>query len=200
VLTLRAEPRGTRKSDRNGARRRGRIPAVVYGKGVESQPISVNANELWEILRKGGTHKMIRLQGLAGGDATVLIKDFQRGVPNQEVLSVDFLQPAMGQKVHMRVPVMVVGEEDLIRRGLILEHQLHEVECECLPEHVPGAIRVDVSVMEAGEHISISGLAAPNGVQIAGPQDAVVVVVKEPTASVIPGEGQADVTTAPEAQ
>jgi large subunit ribosomal protein L25 len=195
LLTLRAEPRGTTKGSRSGARRQGLVPGVVYGKDVAPTPIAVPGAALREAMKAGARHRMIRLAG-AGMDTprTVLIKDIQFDNVHLEVVHVDFFEPAAGRRFHVRVPVIVQGDDQLTKRGIIMEHHLGEVDCECMPDNVPEAIYVDVSACEPGQHVALGELRAPTGVRITGDPRAVVCVIEAPMATIIPGEGMAQVT------
>lgn len=196
MLTLSCEPRGLTKSARSDARRRGFVPAVVYGKGLDPAPIMVPFGELREALKQGGRNHLIRLEG-AGVDQprTVLIKDVEIDGVHDSIIHVDFFQPAAGRKVRIRVPVQLVGEETLLKRGLILTHQLHEVEVECLPDQVPAALFLDVSGFESGQHGSLGDLRVQAGVRICSPLEMVVANVEAPMVTMIPGEGAANVAT-----
>jgi large subunit ribosomal protein L25 len=197
LLTLSCEPRGLTKSARSDARRRGYVPAVVYGKGMEPAPIMVPFGELREALKHSGRNKLIRLEGAGVGQPrTVLIKDMAVDEVHDSVIHVDFFQPAAGRKIRIRVPVRLQGEEDLSKRGLILTHQLHEVEVECLPDEVPAALVVNVRGYEPGAHVSLGDLQNMAGVRICSPLEMVVANIEVPLATMIPGEGAANVTTA----
>lgn len=187
VLRLQAEPRGVSKGARNGARRRGYVPAVFYGKDVEPTPIMVESGALRSAMKEGARHKLIQLSGPAFEQPqTVMIKDIQFDPARETVHHVDFLRPAPGRRLHVRVPVVIQGDERLVRRGLVLEHQMHEVDCECLPDNVPEAIYIDAASLQPGQHVSLGDLSAPPGVKISGHRDAVVVVVAAPMATMVP--------------
>ena len=194
MLTLRAESRGLTKSARSDARRRDYIPAVVYGKGIDPAPIMVEGAALRSALRDGGRHKLIRLEGL-DQTCTVLVKDVQVDNLHHSVIHVDFHKPAEGQKVRLRVPVVVTGDEQLTRRALIMTHQLSEIEVECMPDQVPAALWVDVATREPGDDIKVGDLAVPAGVRVMGDPEAVVLNIDAPEMTMIP-EVAAEVTTA----
>lgn len=198
MLTLRVEPRGLTKSARSNARRSGKVPAVLYGKGVDPTPLMVSGAALRETLKQGGAHRLIRLEG-AGMDTeehTVLIRDVQYDGVHNAVVHVDFFQPPKGKPIRVRVPVIVQGEDRLIKRGIILNHQLNDVEVNCMPENVPAGIVADVGNCDPGDHIALADLRAPAGVKIIGVPDMVVLSIEAPMVTMIPGEGAADVTTA----
>lgn len=195
MLTLKAEPRGQTKSARNGARREGKVPAVLYGKDVAPISIMVDGRALRHAIKAGGLHRLIELNGAGVTEpCRVLIKDVQFDKAHVDVTHVDFFLPTAGRRVHVRVPLVVRGLEELTRRGIIMEHQMHEVDCECLAEDVPQAIYVDVAAYQPGTHVSLGDLAVPPKVKISGHPDAVVLAIEAPMATIIPGEGVAQVT------
>lgn len=194
MLTLTAESRGLTKSARNQARRNGFIPAVVYGKDVSPTPIMVSFQDLREAMKQGGKHQLIQLAGPAiSKPCTVLIKELQMDA-QQRIAHVDFFQPAKGRRIHIRVPVRVRGEDALTRRGVIMEYHLHEVDCECMPDKVPEAIYIDVANCQPGDHVSLGELKVPEGVKVSGHPGTMVVTIEAPMATMIPGEGVAQVT------
>ncbi|MDF2626788.1 MAG: ribosomal protein [Symbiobacteriaceae bacterium] len=195
LVTLSCEPRGLTKSARNDARRRGYVPAVIYGKGVESTPIMVPGVALRDALKTGARNQLIRLEGL-GQTHTVLIKELQLDHKFQDLVHVDFMEPAKGRKVRVRVPVRFYGEDSVTKRGLIMTHQLNEVEVECEPDHIPAALTVDLASRTEGDHISVADLSVPGGVRVMSNPDAVVLNIDVPLVTMVPGEVAADVTTA----
>lgn len=195
MLTLKAEPRGQTKSARNGARREGKVPAVLYGKDVVPTSIMVDGRALRHAMKAGGLHRLIQLSGAGVAEpCPVLIKDVQFDKAHVEVTHVDFFRPTAGRRIHVRVPVVVRGLEHLTRRGVIMEHQMHEVDCECLAEDVPEALYIDVASLQPGQHVSLGNLSAPPNVKISGHPAAVVLAIEAPMATMIPGEGVAQVT------
>lgn len=181
MLTLRAETRGLTKAARNEVRRQGYVPAVVYGKAVDPVPIMVPAEDLQQILRSGGRNKLIRLEGPGlERPFTVLIKEMQHSLIRRDVLHVDFFEPLAGRPINVRVPLVVEGDEELTRRGLVLERHLAEVECQCLPDSVPDSIRLDVAHLGPGDQIFLREVPLPPGVRLVGLGESVVVSVDAP--------------------
>ena len=195
MLTLSCEFRGLTKSARNDARRRGFVPAVIYGKEVAATPIMVPGVALRDALKTGARNQLIRLEGLEQPH-TVLIKDLQIDQKFQDIIHVDFQQPTRGRKVRVRVPIRFQGEDQVTRRGLIMTHQLSEVEVECEPDHIPACLTLDLATRGEGDHIALKDFQIPTGVRVMGDPDQVVLNIDVPLATMIPGEGVADVTTA----
>lgn len=188
MLTLRAETRGVTKGARNQARRQGYVPGVVYGKEAAPVPVMVSAEELQLVLRSGGRNKLIRLEGPAlERPCTVLIKEMQQSLIRRDVLHVDFFEPLAGRPINVRVPLVVEGDEELTRRGLVLERHLAEVECQCLPDSVPDAIRVNVAHLGPGDQIFLREIPLPQGVRLIGLGEGVVVSVDAPAPEPVTG-------------
>ncbi len=195
MLTLQAKRRDVTKRARTRARWEGLIPAVLYGRDIEPVTIAVDGSAFRSVSRNGARHKPIRLEVSDMEEPqVVLIKDIQYDLLNRDVIHVDFLRPVEGKRMHVRVPLVVRGDDVLTGRGLILEHQLHDVDCECMPDNVPEAIYVDIQDLEPGQNITLGDLKAPEGVKISGHPDSVVVTVEAPRVTVVPGEGEAQVT------
>ena len=162
----------------NYVRREGRIPAVVYGHRRESQPISVDALGFGQVLEHG-VNVLIKLTSSSNED-TVMVKDIQRDPVRGNIIHVDFLAVALDEVLTARVPLHIVGDEVVSAGGGIVQHQLRELEVECLPTDVPGHITVDVSALHVGDHINAGSLQLPAVVKLLTPVDEVVVTVVAP--------------------
>ena len=72
------------------------------------------------------------------------------------------------------MPIAVVGEEQAKRRGLIVTHELAEVEIKCRPTEIPEAITLDISGVTEPGPVTVASLAAPPGVEVLEDPDTVV--------------------------
>ncbi len=148
-------------------RQQGIIPAVLYGPGVESTPLQVEERALNRAMRRAG-QRLINLR--VEGDPQphrVLAREVQRDVITGRVLHVDFLEVSLTQKLTTRVPVVLVGEPDPVRRGLaVLLQGVDEVEISCLPEDLISSIEVDVSDLKLDQVLHVRDLRVPAGVEI----------------------------------
>lgn len=159
--TLEAETReaGTKNHARR-VRREGRIPAVVYGAGKDSVPVSVDPRHVLRILRSDTGHNTIFDLALKGGEATkAMIVDWQYEPIKGHLLHIDLKRIAMDKALRVSVPVVLQGVPAGVKtEGGILEHMLREVEIECLPADIPGHIDVDVSELTFGKVLRVSDL------------------------------------------
>ncbi|MDD5448537.1 MAG: 50S ribosomal protein L25/general stress protein Ctc [Actinomycetota bacterium] len=197
----------TGKGPARRARLAGEIPGVLYGPGTEPVPLLVKSKDLMEVLyHEGGLSALINLEIKAGREKKnqlVMIKEVQKHLLKDMVLHVDFLGVARERKITIRVPVVVTGEEksEGIKEGGIVQHNLWEVEVECLPTDIPESLPVDISQLNIGQHLLVSDLQPPAGVTVLNPPDEIVTAILAPR--IVTAEEEAEeeeVAAAPEAE
>jgi len=158
--SVEAKPRqsGT-KNDARRVRRDGLIPAVVYGAGKRSTPISVDPKQMLRILHSASGHNSIFDLTVDGASAKVMIVDWQYDPIKGNLLHVDLKRIAMDKALRVSVPIVTKGEAPGVKvQGGILEQLLREVEIECLPGDIPSHIDADVSQLMFGQVIRVSDL------------------------------------------
>lgn len=170
-------PRGSSAARR--LRASGRIPAVVYGAGIESTPVSVDWRELRAALTtERGLNALINLE-LDGSQHTVVVREMQRHPVRRDVLHVDFLAVDVTQDISGDVPLIVVGEaEKVVRERGVVEQVLSVLVVRGRPGAIPGQIEVDVSDLDVGGQITVGDLDLPEGVETdTDPEETVVTAV-----------------------
>lgn len=143
----------------------GKVPAVVYGKAIEAQAITVNEKAVDAILKtKLGANTLIDLTIDAGkAKFQVLIKDFQGHVINRRLKHVDFMVVKDNQEVLVSIPVHFTGKAKGITNGGVMEVKLHEVELYAQVGKIPEEIVIDVTNLDIGDNIHLQDLALPQG-------------------------------------
>jgi len=181
-LKLVAERReGTGKGVARKLRAAGRVPAIMYGQGIEPASVSVDARELYHVLHAGGANVLLDL--IVDGKAQLaLARDVQRDHIHNRFIHVDFLAVSRTEKITIAIPVHVIGESVGVKAGGVLEHHLWEIQAECLPGDVPDAIEADISELAVGDSLKVSDLVAPEGVTILSAEDEPVLAVVPPQA------------------
>lgn len=158
--TLEAQPReaGTKNYARR-VRREGKIPAVVYGAGKDSMPVTVDPRHVLRILRSDSGHNTIFDLAMNGERTKAMIVDWQYEPIKGSLLHIDLKRIAMDKALRVSVPIVLQGvAEGVKNEGGILEHILREVEIECLPADIPSHIDVDVSHLTFGKVVRVSEL------------------------------------------
>jgi large subunit ribosomal protein L25 len=177
----------------------GRIPAVLYGQGKESVPLTIDPRALEKVLRSGGANTLLDLtvEGRPElGSPVALVKELQRHPIRGTIVHADLYQVALTRTVEVEVPVHLVGRAKGLDFGGILEHSLREIALECLPRSIPAAIEVDITNMELGDVIHVRDLVLPAGVSLLTDPDLGVVHVALPAAEETPVAAAAEGTAA----
>lgn len=165
-------------------RRRGIIPANVYGHGVPSEALQVDARTVAEVRRRAGLTRLIDLQIQRGRPRPVLVRSLQRNPRTGEILHVDFYQVSMREKLRLHVPVVIVGDAPALKNtDGILVRNLDTIEVEALPGDLPPNIEVDVSHLnDIGDTVTVGELRAPERVTILAHSEDPVVTIAPPMA------------------
>ena len=175
---------GTGKGVARKLRAAGRIPGVLYGHGMDSTALSVDAKDLFHILHTGaGTNVLVDLV-VDGSEHLIIPRDVQRDHIHGRFIHVDFLAVRRDEKLQLSIPVRVVGESVGVKAGGVVEHHLWELEVESLPGDVPEAIDADISALDIGMSLRVSDLVAPKGATILTNPDESVVAVQQPQMAV----------------
>ena len=160
-------------------RAEGRVPAVVYGHHAKPLAIALDGHEFRKVLAHAGRTHLIDLE-LDGGKAhKVLVKEVQHHPRRQGAIHVDLYEVSMKEKLHVEVPVHVVGESPIVKRGdADLLQIISSLNVECLPGDIPEAFEVDVSALdEIDAGIRIEELKVPEGVTLLTEKEELIVKV-----------------------
>jgi large subunit ribosomal protein L25 len=166
-------------------RKDGRVPAVIYGHGREPQTLSINTRDLEKLLEHISAENTVIDLDVDGTASRTLIREIQRHPFKRQILHVDFQELVAGEKVIVRVPVILIGVPDGVRMdGGILDQTMRELEVEVDPANIPNHIEVDVTRMVIGSSLHVSDITLPEGVEVIAEEDASVAVVSAPRAAV----------------
>lgn len=167
----------------------GRIPGIVYGRGVEPVAVSLEPKALnTAIAGEGGLNNLITLEG--GGDldkVVVIVAEIQRDVLKRTPEHVDLHRVNMNEKVRIIVPVSLVGTAAGVKEGGMLDFAHHTLHIECLPAQIPAHIEINIADLKIGHAIHVNEISFPEGVKcVDNPKTPVVGVlgkVKEEAAA-----------------
>jgi large subunit ribosomal protein L25 len=176
-VKIAAEPRTEfGKGAARRIRRANMVPAVVYGHGAAPRHVSLPGHELMLALKSPNVLLQLDIEGTT---ELTLPKDVQRDPVKGFLEHVDLVVVRRGEKVHVEVPVHVVGEA---ASGTLvgLDHATLQVEAEAT--HIP-AVEVSVEGLEAGSQIHAADVSLPSGTTLVTDGEALVVhVTHAPTA------------------
>jgi len=154
----------------------GKIPAILYGHGLENVRLSVPAEQLEAAVRHGS--RMLDLTGAVSESA--IIRDVQWNTWGTEVLHVDFTRVSAHERIEVEVPVELRGEAPGFREGGVVEQHAHQVSIECPAGSIPEKLEISVNELELNESLSASDLELPRGAKLLDPPTMILVSCNPP--------------------
>ncbi len=170
----------TGKNSNRRLRAAGQIPAVLYGAGRDTVPITIGRKTIQEVFRHGAGENTIFLLKRVESDQQrhARIREMQVDPVSREVLHIDFQRVLMDEAIRINVQIRAVGEPTGVKNeGGVLDLVTREVEVECLPGDIPEAIELDVEALAIGDHLDARDLTLPKGVTLLEEPDRVIVSV-----------------------
>lgn len=181
-IQLSAEERTGESMNATRLRKSGRVPAVLYGRGVASRSISVPFLDFARVYKAAGENTLVEVSLPKSKPVSVLVSEVQRDPLSGNFLHVDFYQVRMDEKVEANVPLVFVGESLAVRgSGGILVKALDEIEVSCLPGNIPHELTVDISALATfDDQIHVSDIVVPEGVEVLSDVETVVALAERP--------------------
>lgn len=164
------------------ARAAGKVPGVVYGRGMDPVAVEVDRRQFIQALQTDAGMNVLLGLDIDGETITTLPRQIQRDPVRGTLLHADFVKVDMNVEVEAEVPVHLIGGEDApgVREGGVLEHPLFMVTVTALPADVPESIDADVSGLNIGDQLRISELPSTGKFEFVQDPETVVAAVAQP--------------------
>jgi large subunit ribosomal protein L25 len=179
IIKLNASKREVSGKKVKQLRVQGLVPAVVYGHGVESVSLAIDAKEFEKAFQKAGESTLVDLAVNGGESAKVLVQDVQYDPLKGTFVHVDFRQVNMKEKMEVEIPLRLVGEAPVVReQGATLVRALDTVNVRCLPQDLVHEIEVPLDGLKAvGDSIAVGDLKVPAGLEVINEPEEMIVIV-----------------------
>lgn len=151
-------------------RRAGKVPAVLYGHGDKPRHYALPGHEL-ALALKHDANALLTLE-TEDGEQLALAKVVVRDPIRRTLEHVDLVAVRKGEKVTVEVPVTLTGKAD---PDTLVDQQEMTLTVEAEATHIPDHLEVSVEGLEAGDQIHASDVVLPEGVELAEPEEDVVV-------------------------
>lgn len=178
----------------------GILPANVYGRGLESMAVQLDAREFLRTIKEAGVRSMFDLT--IDGEPEprlVLIRGLDRQAGMGDPIHVDFFQVDLQRPLQTSVAIHLVGSSSAVTdQGGTLLQMLETIPVRCLPLDIPAAVEADVSVLTSFDvTITVGDLDIPPGVEVLL-DDAVAVATVNPPRLRLVGEEEEEAAEAEE--
>jgi large subunit ribosomal protein L25 len=186
-------------------RQRGLIPAELYGHGIKNLHLSLSAKDFQKVFKEAGESTIVNLITEDNKKIPVMILDVVSDPISEKILSVDFYQIKLTEKIKIPVPIEFIGEAPAVKNfGGILVKPLQEIEVEAFPQDLPRHFQVDLSPLdEIKKSILVKDLKISDKVKISiNPEMIVATVIEakpeeEEIKETVPAEGAATAEAIP---
>jgi len=184
--SLAAQPREISGKRVATLRRAGQLPGVVFGHGLDSTSVSVDAHDFELLRRRTGQNALVDLS--IGGEKSqpVLIHGVQVHPVTRRPLHVDLFLVRMTEELTVDVPLVSIGLSSAVETdGGTLLHALESVRVKALPDHLPQSIEYSIeSLVDFDTTIHVRDLEIPSDVTLLTDPDEVVAKVQAPRVEV----------------
>ncbi len=182
TLELKSKKRELLGKKVKSLRKRGVVPAVVYGGKEAALPIELDAKEFGRIFKTAGETTLIKLSIDGENLKNVLIHDIGRNPLTDDINHVDFYEVKMDEKITAETPLIFFGDSPAVSDlGGILVKAMQEIKVRALPADLPHRIEVDISPLATfDDNILVKDIKLPEGVEVLENPDTSVAAVAQP--------------------
>ncbi len=166
----------------NRLRKEGRLPAVVFGHGVESANVSVDTHEFEQLRKHTGANALVDLSVDGKKAKPVLVQHVQVHPVNRRPLHVDLFAVRMTEELTVDVPLVATGDAEAVSvHGGTLLHPTETVRVKALPDHLPQSIEYSIeSLVDFDRSIKVADLEIPGDVTLLTDPEEIVATVQRP--------------------
>ena len=151
-------------------RRENKVPCIIYGSNRDPRAVSIEHHKVLRYIEDESFFtSILELKASGGQRQNVVLRDMQRHPSKPIIMHMDFQRVADDVEITMNIPLHFMNEEEsqaAKTAGVIVSHQLTEVEISCLPGNLPEYIEIDLADFNEGDIVRLSNLKLPEGVAL----------------------------------
>jgi len=164
-------------------RRKGIIPAIIYGADQDNYAIQLKSNDFRDLLKRSNSENFLvnlEIEGAKEKSKLAMVQEVQTRALTGDIFHVDFHAVKEDQILTAQLPIELLGDAVGEKSGGVLDHQLRSIEIHCRPADLPEKIEIDVSNIDLDEAVHVSDLKFPDGVETSVDGGVVVALVAAP--------------------
>ncbi len=171
--------RGFTKAALTEIRSSGSFPAVIYGKGVESEPVAVEESQFLKIIREVGRNGLITMK-VEDKNHDVVLQEYQQDPIKGFIVHADFLAVDKSSEITSQVRVDLEGEAAGVKAGGVIQQPLFELNVTAKVTDFPEHITLDISGLGIGDSISVGEIREKFGFTIENQDEETIVSILPP--------------------
>jgi len=138
-------------------RESGNIPAIIYGKGINSTPIFISKNDFLNEIKEVGRNGILSVQ-VNGKQQKVVVTEYQDDPLTKEILHIDFLAVDENTEINAEIRIHLSGDAIGVLDGGLLSQALHDLSITAKATEIPEAITIDISHLKVGDTITVGDI------------------------------------------
>ena len=161
------------------------IPAIVYGAKNNPVMMSIDGSDFVKIIRENGSTGLffnLNIDGKAGKDKIVMLKEMQMDTFSTYYLHLDFHEIDMDTKVTISIPVETIGSSEGVEAGGVIQIIRRELDIVCKPADTPDTIQIDITDLNIGDSLHVEDLDLGENIEIPHEVDFTIITISAPTA------------------
>lgn len=176
-----------KKTNLNTLRRKGKIPAVIYGKDLPAKPIFICGREFQKQLSETGRNGIFPIL-IGDEEKHALVREYAVDPITREIIHVDFLAVDPDREVTANVLIVLMNEAFGVKDGGVLQQSMFELSVTAPANELPEAVEIDVTDLKVGETITVGDIRNEPPYQINHEDDEVI-------ASILPPKQEEEIST-----
>ena len=176
-IVLKATKRDVTGKKVGALRRQGKLPAVLYGHGVETMPILLDAYEGTQTLSRLTSSSLLTID-LDGQEFLAQVREKQRDYLKNRLVHVDFQIVSLTEKMRTKVGIELTGTAPAVKDfNAVIHTGLTALEVECMAEDLPKRIVVDIAgLVKIGDSVRVHDVVLSDKVKILADPEEIIVI------------------------
>lgn len=174
-------------------RKQGLVPGILYGLGKDAIALQLENRFMVKALEDESFYtSILEITVGDGRKQKVILRDLQRHPFKSLIMHVDFQRISDTELMRIQIPLHFENEDESPagkKSGVVISHQVTEIEVNCLPSNLPEYLTLDLAKLEPGDMRHLSDIEVPEGVELvalAHGDDQIVVSAQHVTVQVEP--------------
>lgn len=175
-------------------RRDGRLPAVVFGHGLDSESVSLDAHEFDQLRRHSGANTLIDLSIDGHRARPALVHGVQVHPLSRRPVHVDLFLVRMTEELTVDVRIVPTGTSDAVEtHGGTLLQVMESIRVRALPDQLPQQVELPLErLVDFDAVLKVGDLSLPAGVTVLTDPDEVIAKVAQPRVEAEPEVAEAE--------
>ncbi len=166
-------------------RREGLVPAVLYGRNKkEAIPLTLSYQDVNRIIAHIERENVLVDLHIEGNGKEekipIIFKEIQRDPVTGKLLHLDLYELVKGQKIHVSVPIHLVGKPVGVEMGGVIQNEVRELEIECLPKDLPPHIEIEISHLNIGDALHVRDISVSDAIKLLDAPDTTILSIVAP--------------------